>query len=123
MGLGLRLRDKLVWTITGNGGHGANLANDTVAALAQLIQSNLHLVARKVDAQDAAVISIGQISAAAIHNVIPQEVVVGGTLRTQSPYTREAVIKALNPSRGRRCGSVRRARGPHRHGGDTRLHQ
>lgn len=90
--------DKLAWTIRGTGGHGAipHLAHDTVGALAQLIQANYHLVAREVDAQEAAVISIGQLTAGSIHNVIPETISAAGTLRTQSPSSRAFILERLN---------------------------
>ncbi|QOZ36498.1 amidohydrolase [Bradyrhizobium sp. CCBAU 53421] len=90
--------DKLSWTIRGTGGHGAipHLAHDTVGALAQLIQANYHLVAREVDAQQAAVISIGQLEAGSAHNVIPEAIYARGTLRTQSPASRSFILKRLN---------------------------
>ncbi|MCP3473519.1 M20 family metallopeptidase [Bradyrhizobium sp. CCGUVB1N3] len=89
--------DKLSWTIKGSGGHGAipHLAHDTVGALAQLIQANYHLVAREVDAQEAAVISIGQLAAGSIHNVIPEMISAGGTLRTESPSSRAFILERL----------------------------
>ncbi|MDA9444463.1 hypothetical protein XH98_36380 [Bradyrhizobium sp. CCBAU 51745] len=73
-----------------------HLAYDTVGALAQLIQENYHLVAREVDAQEAAVISIGQLVAGSIHNVIPEKICAAGTLRTQSPSSRIFILQRLN---------------------------
>lgn len=89
--------DKLSWRIKGNGGHGAipHLTRDTVGALADVIQTNSALVAREVNAQEAAVISIGSISAGSAHNVVPELVECMGTLRTQSVASREFILDRL----------------------------
>ncbi|BCH19835.1 hypothetical protein MesoLjLa_66860 (plasmid) [Mesorhizobium sp. L-2-11] len=89
--------DKLSWKIRGSGGHGAipHLATDTVSALASLLQLNSVLVAREVNAMEAAVISVGSIACGKIHNVIPAEIDIGGTLRTQSNSVRDMLLRRL----------------------------
>jgi len=92
--------DKLHWEIKGHGGHGAvpHLSQDTVGALASLIDSNSYLVAREVDPREAAVISVGSILGGTAHNIIPSSIKVSGTLRTQSKQTRDRLLKRLTES-------------------------
>jgi amidohydrolase len=90
--------DKLSWIIRGKGGHGAmpHLTRDTVSALGDIISSNSALVAREIDAQEASVISLGNISTASAHNIVPSTIECHGTLRTQSVGTRKQILNRLS---------------------------
>ncbi|PLS02384.1 M20 metallopeptidase family protein [Neobacillus cucumis] len=75
--------------IFGTGGHGAypELGTDPIWMLGLVMQALHGIVSRKLPALDAGVISIGQIHAGTASNIIPNEVVIAGTIRS---YTTEA---------------------------------
>lgn len=77
--------------IVGTGGHGAypELGTDPIWMLGPVMQALHGIVARKVPALDAAVVSIGQIHAGTASNIIPKEVVIEGTIRCYSPEIRD----------------------------------
>lgn len=76
--------DSLNFVVTGEGGHGArpHESKDPIAAAAQLINALYQFVPRATDSHDAVVISIGCLQGGENPNVIPEQVVLGGTLRT-----------------------------------------
>jgi amidohydrolase len=84
--------------IRGKGGHGAtpHLSVDPVLASAQLITALQSVVSRNIDPRRSAVISVGQVSAGEAYNVIPEEVLLRGTIRTFEPEVRNMVIDRLN---------------------------
>ncbi len=73
--------------ITGHGGHAAmpHQATDTVIAGAALVQALQTLVSRNTDPQEPAVLSVTRFHAGHADNVLPEEAVLGGTVRTFSP--------------------------------------
>ncbi len=78
-----------VW-FRGTGGHGGNsahLSTDVTVALAFFIQSLQAIISRNVAANESAVISIGHLAGGSPDalNVMPAEVVVGGTMRAFDP--------------------------------------
>lgn len=83
--------DELRLTIRGKSGHGAHPEGtvDAIVAAAQVIGALQTLVARNVKPGEPAVVTIGSIHGGEAHNVICDEVVMRGTLRTVSPQTRE----------------------------------
>jgi amidohydrolase len=83
--------DFFTLAITGRGGHGGlpHLADDTIAISAQVITNLQHVVARRVDPLERAVLSIGTIHAGDAPNVLPGRVDVSGTVRTFDPDLRE----------------------------------
>lgn len=92
--------------IFGTGGHGAypELGTDPIWMLGPVMQALHGIVARKVSALDAAVVSIGQIHAGTASNVIPTEVLIEGTIRSYSPEVRDLLAaeikKAFSISEG-----------------------
>jgi len=74
-------------TLRGQGGHAArpHLAVDPIATAAKLILEVQTLVSRETDPLDAAVLSITAIHAGEAHNVIPDSVMMKGTLRALAP--------------------------------------
>lgn len=81
----------------GTGGHGAypELGTDPIWMLGPVMQALHGIVARKVAALDAAVISIGQIHAGSASNIIPTEVSIEGTIRSYAPEVREQLALEL----------------------------
>jgi amidohydrolase len=83
--------DFFTLAVTGRGGHGGlpNLADDTIAISAQVVTNLQHVVARRVDPLERAVLSIGTIHAGDAPNVLPGRVDMSGTVRTFDPDLRE----------------------------------
>ncbi|MGB6242888.1 MAG: M20 aminoacylase family protein [Castellaniella sp.] len=73
-------------TLTGRGAHGAmpHLGVDPVVAAAQLTLAFQTILTRDQDPLDAGVISVTQIHAGSADNVIPDQAVLRGTVRTLS---------------------------------------
>ena len=71
-------------TITGKGAHGAmpETGIDSVVVAAQLVNALQTIVSRRTGATDAAVVSVTQIHGGDTWNVIPETVVLRGTVRT-----------------------------------------
>jgi amidohydrolase len=86
--------DELRITVQGRGGHAArpHESNDPIAAAAELISTLYQFVPRATDSQDAVVVSFGQIHGGQNSNVIPEQVVLDGTLRTLDRNVREKTI-------------------------------
>jgi amidohydrolase len=86
--------DALRITVQGRGGHAArpHESTDPIAAAAELISTLYQFVPRATDSQDAVVVSFGQIHGGQNANVIPEEVVLDGTLRTLDRAVREKTI-------------------------------
>jgi amidohydrolase len=83
--------DFFTLAITGRGGHGGlpHLADDTIAIGAQVVTNLQHVVARRVDPLERAVLSIGTFHAGDAPNVLPGRVEMSGTVRTVDPGLRE----------------------------------
>ena len=88
--------------ITGSGGHGAypHEATDPLWMLGPVLQALHGIVARRVDPQQPAVLTVGQVHAGTASNVIPPEVFLHGTLRSYDEDVRnllaEQVERALS---------------------------
>jgi amidohydrolase len=78
-------------TLKGKGSHAArpHHAIDPILMAAQAINALHQLVSRRVDPFQPAVLTIGFIHGGAAENVIPEEVTLGGTVRTLCPQLRE----------------------------------
>ena len=89
--------DQVFITVTGRGGHAStpHLALDPVVVAAEVVLALQTIVTRKVDAADAAVVTIGQIQAGTATNVIPETARLGGTIRTLSEQVRAEVHEAI----------------------------
>jgi len=83
--------------VTGKGGHGASphLAIDPIPAAAQIISAAQSIVARNVNPQQAAVVSITSIHGGDAFNVIPPQVEMTGTIRYFDFDVRDLVYKRL----------------------------
>lgn len=70
-------------TIKGKGGHAAipHDCIDPVPVAAQIILALQTIVSRNVNPQDNAVVSVTKMTASDAHNIIPEEVKLGGTFR------------------------------------------
>lgn len=79
--------------ILGKGGHGGlpDKAVDPIIIGSHLVQAFQTLVSRESKPTDPVVISVTQFHAGSAHNIIPNEAILGGTVRTVTHDTREFV--------------------------------
>ena len=70
--------------VHGKGGHGAmpHTAVDPILAAAQIVANCQTIVSRNVDPLKPCVVTFGTISGGTAHNIIPEQVVLTGTVRT-----------------------------------------
>ena len=80
-------------TVKGKGGHAAHPHKgiDPVVVSAYIITELQTIVSRRVAPVDSAVITVGRLTAGTVNNIIPNEAVMEGTVRTQDPETRKQV--------------------------------
>ncbi len=84
-------------TIKGRGGHAAlpHLVVDPILVATQLVNQWQSIVSRNVNPIEAAVVSVTQFHAGDAWAVVPNEVVLRGTVRTFRPATRDLVKKRM----------------------------
>ena len=89
-------------TIRGQGAHGAypHRGIDPIVVAAHVITALQTIVSRNVAPQDAAVVTVGQVSAGSATNIIPPECTMRGTLRYVRPETGELVRQRLSTVAG-----------------------
>ena len=89
--------DRFDLTITGASAHGArpHEGADPVVAAAAWIQAIQTIVSRSLSPDTVAVVSIGKLSAGVAHNIIPESVAIGGTIRSQTPEVRDKTHRLL----------------------------
>jgi hippurate hydrolase len=89
--------DTLSATIRGKGGHAAMPYDsiDPVPIACEIVTALQAYIARRTAFHDPAILSITQINAGSAHNIVPDEAVLGGTLRALSQRTREAASEAF----------------------------
>lgn len=90
--------DEIKIVVKGKGGHGAHphTVVDPIVAAASLIMNLQTMVSREISAPDSAVVSICMIEGGTAHNIIPDQVVLKGTVRTLSPAIRDQMEASLN---------------------------
>jgi amidohydrolase len=83
--------------ITGRGGHGGipQSATDTIAIASQVVTNLQHVVARRIDPLESAVVTIGAFHAGDAPNVIPGRAELRGTVRSFDPAVREAMPRLI----------------------------
>lgn len=84
-------------TIQGKGAHAAmpDLGVDTMVVAAQLIQALQSIVARNIAPTDTGVVSVTKMHAGSAYNILPDKVVLSGTVRSFSPAVREKIHHAM----------------------------
>ena len=89
--------DEFTVELKGTGGHGAypHQCADPIVAAGHLITALQSIVARNTDPLDSLVVSLGQITGGSGYNVIPERVVIKGTIRSLSEYSRETAHQRL----------------------------
>jgi len=89
--------DYVTITIEGSGGHGAmpHRAADPVVAGSAIVLGLQSIVARNVDPQQTAVITVGGFNAGVANNVIPQTAVLQLSVRSLDPEVRALLEKRI----------------------------
>lgn len=90
--------DRFELTIKGRGGHAANpqFAIDPINIGAAIVQSFNTIISREISTFDQAVLSICNIHAGAgAMNVIPETLIMNGTIRTYSTKVKEHMMQAM----------------------------
>lgn len=84
--------------INGEGGHGAypHLTRDPFPAAAALISAIQTITSRDTSPLDSVVVSLGSIKGGESHNVIPESIVLKGTIRALNADVEENVLCRLN---------------------------
>jgi amidohydrolase len=84
--------------IRATGGHGAypHSGTDPVLMMASVIQAINSIVSRRIDPMKSAVISVGIVQTGTAFNIIPNEVYIGGTIRSFDPDVREQLYVELD---------------------------
>jgi amidohydrolase len=89
--------NRLIFTITGHGGHAAlpHLTRDPMVASAHLLLALQSIVSRTVDPLDSAVVTIATMQAGSAANQVPGQAVMRGTMRTLRDDVRDHVEQAV----------------------------
>jgi amidohydrolase len=84
--------------IRGRGGHAAapHETIDPIVVAAQAVTALQTVVSRTVDAQDRAVLTIGRIEGGVRGNIIPNEVMMSGTIRTFEPRVLDRMLRRID---------------------------
>src|SRR5215475_9919146 len=94
--------DEVTITVQGRGGHAAypHVTRDPVLAAAHVILALQHLISRRTDPMHPAVLTIGTVQAGTAANVVPEQVVLTGSLRTFEPADRASLRSAVSATAG-----------------------
>jgi amidohydrolase len=89
--------DILEISVRGKGGHGAipDQTHDPIVASAHLITALQSVIARNIDPRKSGVISVTQVLAGDAYNVIPEEAVLRGTIRTFENEVKQLILKRI----------------------------
>ncbi|CAH2600441.1 Amidohydrolase [Rhodovastum atsumiense] len=89
--------DRFLLTITGRGGHAArpHVSIDPVVVGAHVVLALQSIVSRRTDPLESAVISITQFHSGSASNVIPQEAVLHGSVRTLKDTVQDEVQRLV----------------------------
>jgi amidohydrolase len=84
-------------TVTGRGGHAGlpHTAVDAIAVAAELVGALQHVVARRIDPLEPAVVTIGSLHAGDAPNVIPARAELTGTARSFDAGVRERIPRLI----------------------------
>ncbi|MBP0492476.1 M20 aminoacylase family protein [Roseomonas indoligenes] len=99
-GPALAAADRFTVTFRGTGGHGgaaAHLSTDVTVLQAQFVLALQTIVSRNIAAVDTAVVSVGAIHGGSMEslNVMPAELVLGGTARSYTPAVRDTIERRM----------------------------
>lgn len=93
----LAASDRFDITVKGVGAHAAfpQGSRDPIVAAAAIVSAAQTIVSRNTDPLGSVVVSITMFNAGSAYNVIPEEVKIGGTVRTLTPQTQEMARRRL----------------------------
>src|SRR5947207_11996192 len=97
VGIGSSNYDSLFVRFRGRGGHGAapQATIDPVMIAARFIVDVQSVISREKDPTEFGVVSIGAIHGGTAENIIPDEVLVAGTIRTFKPEVRGKMLTGI----------------------------
>jgi amidohydrolase len=100
--------DSIEITIKGRGGHGAQPDHtiDPITTAAQFISTVQTVVSRKLDPLEPTVVTIGAIHGGTVHNVIPDDVRLLGTVRTFNEELRAVMASKIETVLSGCCASA-----------------
>ena len=109
----LAASDRFDIRIKARGGHAAHphLGSDPFVIGAQIVMALQTIPSRNIDPVDSAVISIGFMRGGSAYNVIPDELHIGGTVRSFRPEVRDLLGTPHGRDRARHRRSARRRGG------------
>jgi amidohydrolase len=83
--------------VRGIGGHGSapQTGKDPIVLAAEFVLVAQTIVSRQIDPQEPAVLTVGTIHGGTKNNIIPDEVMMGLTLRTYSMAVRDQIVAAI----------------------------
>ncbi len=83
--------------VVGKGGHASmpHLAVDPIPPACEIVSAMQAYVTRRVDAFDPAVVTVAKIRAGTTINVVPEDALLLGTIRTVSAKTRALVVQGI----------------------------
>jgi hippurate hydrolase len=89
--------DRVEIRVRALGGHAAqpHLSADAILCAAQIVTAAHTLVARRIDPNATAVLSLTRIAGGVSHNVMPAEVAITGTVRSFDPAVQDRLESAL----------------------------
>jgi amidohydrolase len=89
--------DVLEIRVRGKGGHASSpyLANDPMPVAAEIVTALQVFATRRIDTFDPVVITVTKIRAGTTNNVIPEEVLMQGTLRSVSERSRRKALQGI----------------------------
>src|SRR5258708_20844668 len=108
----------------GGDGSGQQETGDPIGIAARTIVSWQHIVSREIDPQDPAVITVGTIHGGTKNNIIPDEVVMGLTVRSYKDEVRKhllASIERIAVAESEAAGAPKKTPVEHRAGGGARF--
>ncbi len=89
--------DQFTMTVKGKGGHASmpHDCEDPVPAAAAIVGAIQAMVTRRFNAASAVVVTVTQIHTGTAHNVVPDDAMIAGTIRTLTPENRAAAHRLI----------------------------
>ena len=93
----LAAADQFTITVSGTGGHASmpHDCSDPVPAAAAIVSAIQAMVTRRFNAASAVIVTVTQFHAGTAHNVIPDDAVLGGTMRTLTAENRAKLHRLI----------------------------
>jgi len=97
--------DIIILTIEGKGGHAAQpqFSNDPIVSAGLTITALQTAISRQLNPFDQAVLSLTKINGGSAFNVIPDNVSIGGTLRSTNKKTRDKMLTKIKKIASNAC--------------------